>query len=48
MRVPRAMRGDSVSSTTVKVPPADDSHLYCVSSLCLEYTTTLSATRYAE
>ena len=48
MREPRLMRGDSSSLRTVKVPPADDSQMYCSSSLCLEYTSTLSATRYAE
>jgi hypothetical protein len=47
MRVPRLMGAVSVSSDTAKVPPAADSHLCCTSSLCLEYTTTLSATRYA-
>ena len=36
MRVPRLMRGVSVSSETAKVPPALDSHLYCSSSLCFE------------
>lgn len=48
MRVPRLMRGESASAVTVKVPPAADSQTYCSSSECLEWTTTLSAMRYAE
>lgn len=34
-----------VSTLTVKDPPADDSQMYCSSSLCLVMTVTLSATR---
>jgi hypothetical protein len=33
---------------TVNEPPAWDSQRYCSSSLCFVYTTTFSATRYAE
>ena len=47
--VPRASWcRECVSGRTVNVLPADDSHTYCSSSLCLVRTTTLSDTRYAE
>ena len=47
--VPRASWcGERVSGRTVNVPPAEDSHTYCSSSLCLVRTTTLSETKYAE
>ena len=45
--VPRPM-GSELSLVTVNEPPACDSQRYCSSSLCLVYTTTFSATRYAE
>lgn len=42
-------KGCPSSSQTEKVPPAVDSHLYCLSySGDLEMTTTLSATKKAE
>lgn len=34
------------SLATVKLPVASDVHIYCSSSLCLDVTSTLSATRY--
>jgi hypothetical protein len=38
----------SSASSTVKVPPAEDYHLWTLSSLDLESTSTLSATKYEE
>jgi len=35
----------SSASSTVKVPPAEDNHLWVISSLDLESTSTLSATK---
>jgi len=42
------VRSESSLFSTVKVPPADDDHLWTTSSLDLEKTSTLSATKYDE
>lgn len=43
--VPLVNLSVSLSSVTVNVPPAADSHLYCLSSMLFEITVTLSETK---